>query len=146
MNLNPILKMILTLIFLGLTGLQRTAIPDDIVREFVVTTIVDETTADCSTPPGGGARFVGDPFEIDWVIPADLESGELPLPAPTLTINSPYSGYPGRHLNGSVNSIATRSPDPQMPDPPIMTPEPPPVAILTLTGVMLIYLLFGRKR
>lgn len=134
------------LFLLAFAGIQRPPIPDDIVREYVVTQIDDETTADCSTTPGSGARFSGEPLEIDWNFSNEPEFSHTLPPTQPLSVEL-LPNFPGNYGTNGTNSmriVPTRPPE--LPKTPTITPEPPPLAILTITGLTLLFLLFGHNR
>jgi hypothetical protein len=140
-------KMITTLILLCLAMLdfQRIPIPDSMEKQFVVTELSEHSTTGCATLPHSGRPsnhriFIdvvnnGDPHEgattISGISATNYHAGAMETPVvPAMKVYDP----PGK-------------PEPNPDPPPVATvPEPPTVAILTITGIVLLYLLFGRQR
>lgn len=135
----------LLLMFLTLLDIQRPPKPDDPIMEFSVTELSEESMTGCATLPHGG-RVSDQSLTVDWVMPNDsietsttqpfaLEIGQAALSESQITSRVMPYDPPGL-------------PDPPEPEtPPVaVVPEPPTAAILTISGLALIYLLFGKKR
>lgn len=138
---------ILFVLCLSLLDFQRPAIPDSIEKQFVVTELQEQTTTGCASSPQAG-RPTNHQIFIDQhaagpqsELPLDCNN-PLPLVAGVDEQNNVFPVIPAM-LPHDPPGLPDSNPDP----PPVAAvPEPPTLAILTISGVVLLYLLFGRKR
>ncbi len=133
------MKMMTTLILLclSLLDVRHPPVPNDgIERKFVATQLVEQSLVDCTENTQGGG-FNGDPHTVDWTT------------APEPTEQGGVSTWFPEDVSATENvvvqpmSMRVMSDDPPKP-PVVVTPEPP-VAILFMTGLALLFLLFGRR-
>ena len=135
--------MIAFFLLLFMLDIQHPPQPDNPFAGFVVTSAVDNSaTSGCTMNPGSGNNFNADMISVDWAGVNDPHEGEAPV-----------SHLPGAGLGDEAliapmvmpyNPPGQPNPDPEPPA--AATPEPSTMAILTITGAMLLFLLFGRKR
>jgi hypothetical protein len=88
-----------------------------------------------------GYENVPSDLTVDWA--ETFKDQTNPSPTTTLQdLQQQNTITPMRMIDGDS------APIPNHPDPPqpITTPEPPPIAILTIAGLALLYLLFGYSR
>lgn len=145
---NERMKMTTTLFLLFLTILdfQHPPIPDSIEKQFVVTELVDQTTTGCATNPSSGGGLSNHFIEVDYVNhndPHDSAMTVSALPAdylhnatdtPVVPVMRPHdpSGKPEKPLSEK--------------SPVAVVPEPPTAAILTVSAIVLLFFLFGRRK
>jgi hypothetical protein len=92
--------------------------------------------------PMDGYETIPADFTTDWVETFNDQTN-TPTSTPLQDLESQNAVAPMRMIDDSGAPIP--SPRPESPQP-IATPEPPPIAILTLCGIALLYLLFGYSR
>jgi hypothetical protein len=136
------MTLILLFLFL-LLDLQHPALPDIPYQEFTVTDLTELAWSGCSMNPMDGYENIPADLTVDW---ADTFK-EQTNPSPTTTLQDlglQNTIAPMRMIPNNIG-IPVMPPDPELPQP-IATPEPPPIAILTITGLALLYLIFGYSR
>jgi hypothetical protein len=134
--------MTLILLFLFLVlDLQHSSIPDLPHQDFTVTDLTELAWLGCSMNPMDGYENVPSDLTVDW---AETFKDQTNPPPPTTLQDFQQqqdSITPMRMIDDDpVVPIPPSNPDPPQP---IVTPEPPPIAILTIAGLALLYLLFG---
>lgn len=141
--------MITFFLFLFLLDIQKPPKPESPFGNFVVNSGLDNSAlTGCTMSPSAGGSHNVDMIHVDWVNhdePYDeksavsrLASSFADTPIPTSTV-----------ITSVRPAVEPVLPDP-CPDPAPPTaavvPEPPTAAILTVSGIVLLYLLFGRRK
>jgi hypothetical protein len=121
---------VLMLLLVTFLDFQRPVIE----QQFVVSEIVESTITGCATNPQSGG-FDSDPLAIEWRDQPAESVTETPLPLSIGSNNDP----------GGFQSMVFTVPENDSPPPIPATPEPPTVAILGITAIVLIFLLFGQR-
>ncbi|MGL6196097.1 MAG: hypothetical protein ACRC2T_14875 [Thermoguttaceae bacterium] len=131
--------MILLVIFLMMSDFQDSVnIKEYIEQEFTIFILDDETLTGCSTTSSADGKLDFRFQAVDWLEEDDLNRNIVSEPSPVL--------IPMNNINTSQPSITVSANPRPVPEPTTfaLTPEPP-AAILTVTGLTLLYLIFGRK-
>lgn len=128
------------ILLISIPGIQLTSIDDEVIKQFTVSEILDDTTADCSLTPGSGGP-------MDRILKFDLIGP--PMPENTGIIHGPSSMLTlhENHLLVTPSMIPVRpNPEPEPPAkvPDAITPEPP--VVLVVMAVALLSLFFFRRR
>jgi hypothetical protein len=131
---------LLFLLFLVL-DFQCSPVTDLPYQDFRVTDISELAFAGCSMNPMDGYETIPADFTTDWVETFNDQTN-TPTSTPLQDLESQNVVAPMRMIDD--NPVIPPSP-PESPQP-IATPEPPPIAILALCGIALLYLLFGYSR
>lgn len=127
----------------ALLDIKQVPITDELLNEFSVMEFDNDTTADCSENPS-----LGGPMEFQ--LPKN-DCEELPVSEDTnIVLDISASSVPSDTSISVTSRTAPAKPPNPDPDqepqnPIVVTPEPKPLAILTITGIALICLLFGRN-
>lgn len=131
----------LLLLFLDI---QHPPKPESPLAGFVVNDAVDNSAlTGCTMNPSSGGKFNADMISVDWVNNNDPHEGE------TSVSHLPEPGFGDEAL---ITPMVMPYDPPGLPDPnpeppPVaVVPEPPTAAILTVSAVVLLFLLFGRRR
>jgi hypothetical protein len=122
--------MILLFLFLDIQYLPVSECPN---QDFTVTEIKELSLTGCTFSPSGGTNNVD--LTVDWVDPLK-EQMETSLPMTLQELQPSASVIPMRMI----------ADEPQIPVTLPKNHEPPSVAILTMTGLALLYLIFGFSR
>jgi hypothetical protein len=131
---------ILFLLFLFL-DLQHPPVPDSPNQDFNVTDVTEPSLAGCAMNPSDGNGQCPADLTVDW---ADPFKDQTPTPSPLALQESPsLTTVTSMRMNPDYPPIPPSNPEPPQP---VTTPEPPTIAILTLTGLALLYLMFGYSR
>ncbi|MDR2705407.1 MAG: hypothetical protein LBC02_06485 [Planctomycetaceae bacterium] len=137
------MTLILLFLFL-LLDLQHLPIPNIPYQEFTVLDPTELAGLGCSMNPMDGYENVPSDLTVDW---ADTFKDQT-NPSPPTTLQDLQrqqdSVVPMRMIDD--NPVVPNPPSSPDPPQPIATPEPPPIAILTISGLALLYLLFGYSR
>ncbi len=136
--------MMLPILFLllSLLDIKHPPIDDALIRDFTVNEIIDDTTTDCAEKdlPSRRIEIHLKKDAIEPLKPEDVQNTSPPdnrfIPQDTTET-----------IRSMVVPVKPPQPDPSpQPEPPIvLTPEPAMLAILSITGAMLLFLLFGRR-
>ena len=133
------------LMFVTVLGFQQVPLPDEI--DGFPVDVQEETTTTCETSP----HAIGSPMEYEQFLihllerPQNATDGRVGQYSETSTTSLLWpSGGP----YGLVSCVAVvpLEPRPDPPPEPMTVPAPATVAILSITGSTLIYLLYGRLR
>lgn len=135
--------MITIILLLLLLDIQRPPIPETVDNRFVVTELVEESLTGCAPSyQSGGAQ--NQMITVDWV------GNDDPHERTTATARLTGPGFGDETLVTPMvmpyDPPGLPDPDPTTPPPVAVVPEPPTAAILGISTVALLYLLFGRKR
>ena len=135
----------LILLFLfSVLDFQHPPIPNLPCQEFTVTDLTEFAGSGCSMNPMDGYKNVPADLTVDWVETFNDQTN----PSPPTTLQDL------QQLQNSVVPMRMIDDNPVIPVPlcnsdlpqPIVTPEPPPIAILTIAVLVFLYLLFGYSR
>ncbi|GHT37006.1 hypothetical protein FACS189427_09420 [Planctomycetales bacterium] len=126
---------ILLLLMLDFQATRTTDIP---YSDFRITEIEEPALTGCAMNPSGGMRSDGLLMEPLVSLPDDEP---LRWEPPQANISVPNATEIMRIQRMPFPPVAP----PEPPQPPVATPEPPTIAILTLTGLALLFILFGRR-
>jgi hypothetical protein len=137
--------MTLILLFLFLVlDFQHIPIQDLPYQNFTVTDLAELAWLGCSMNPMDGYENIPSDLTADWS--ETFKNQTNPSPPTTLQDFQQQQGSvtPMRMIDDNlVVPVPPSNPDPPQP---IATPEPPPIAILAIAGLALLYLLFGYSR
>jgi hypothetical protein len=135
--------MLILFLLLLLLDLQHSALPDIPYQEFTVTDLTELSWSGCSMNPMDGYENIPTDLTIDW---ADTFKEQTnPSSLTSLQDLGLQNAMTSTRMIPNNIDIPVAPPDPEPPKP-ISTPEPPSVAILTITGLALLYLIFGYSR
>jgi hypothetical protein len=136
--------MTLILLFLLLVlDLQHSPIPDLPHQDFTVTDLTELAWLGCSMNPMDGYENIPSDLTVDWA-ETFKEPTNQPLATTLQEFPSQNTITPMRMIDDNPGiPVAPPNPDPPQP---IATPEPPPIAMLMIAGLALLYLLFGYSR
>ena len=130
-------------IFLLLLDFQATRTADVLNNDFRVTEIEEQVLTGCAMTPNNGTLndviLIQPPYHLPDDEPFRWEAPQ----------QSGLSNNVAERYDGSAKTVLRMPFPPEPPQPPqqplVATPEPPTIAILTLTGLALLFLLFGRR-
>jgi hypothetical protein len=133
-------------IFLLLLDFQATRTADIPNSDFRVTEIEEPALTGCAMTPNNGTLNDVILIQAPYHLPDD-EPFRFDTPQQGDLSNNTTDR--DKSLQRTVQRmlfppVAPPEP-PEPPQPPVTTPEPPPIAILTITGLALLFLLFGRR-
>jgi hypothetical protein len=135
----------LILLFLfSVLDFQHPPIPNLPCQEFTVTDLTEFAGSGCSMNPMDGYKNVPADLTVDWAETFNDQTN----PSPLITLQNlqqQQDSITPMRMIGDNPVVPVPPPNPDPPQP-IATPEPPPIAILTITGLALLYLLFGYSR
>ncbi|GHT29735.1 hypothetical protein FACS18942_10850 [Planctomycetales bacterium] len=126
---------ILLLLLLDFQAMRTADIP---YSDFRITEIEEPALTGCAMNPSGGIRsdvLLSEPFVS---LPDDKP---LRWEPPQASVSVQNTTEIMRVQRMPFPPVAP----PEPPQPPVTTPEPPTIAILTLTGLALLFILFGRR-
>ncbi len=134
------------ILLVSLLDIKHPPVNHDLIRDLTVNEIVDETTTECTENPSF-AGLMDQTLKIELVEPIKPED-VLNTPSPDHRIISQDAKDAIHNVRPMVVPVKPPipDPDPQPKEPPsVLTPEPAMLAILSITGVMLLFFLFGRR-
>ena len=137
MTLYPVKKMILLILLMALCDIYPVSAPDDsFIKEFSVPEPLGDKWAGCTASP-----FSGEP--VDLTIPKydTLDPTDESPPPKTPLVLSRLEKIPVAQLQQAEKNIIP----PKPPDEPLFFMTPEPAAIIVLPGLLLLFLLFGRR-
>ena len=141
--------MFVLLFLMVFLDVQRPVIAvDGMEKQFVVSELVEQSLTGCAENLQGGGGFNGDPLTVDWLKSPEPTEGNINSAwFPTgVSATENASALP---MSMRVVPVDPPNPDPNTGDPGVppvaATPEPSTVAILGITAVTLLFLLFGQR-
>jgi len=130
---------VLTLLLATFLDIFHPAVPTDgLEKKFVVSTITESALTDCATNSQKGSVDVSDPFSIEW--PESAAENTANWASPAFTTENDSGG-----IAPMLFMMPGDPPPPPLPPPVAAVPEPSTVAILGITAIVLLFLLFGRR-
>ena len=127
----------LLILLISLCDIHPVSAPDDfLLTDFSVTSPLENNGTGCVDSP-----FSGTPVDLNIPLAEQIDPTDEPLPSQTNLVSDKLENLSTPQFQSAVVPIT-----PPEQQEPVFFPTPEPAAIIVISGLLLIALLFGRQR